>query len=136
MNRNKAKGDRAEMVARDFFRLNGFPGTERTRAGYTRDFGDLHLSPGALVQVKDCQRLRWSEWFTDLEEQIDSHGADVGFLMLKRPRMGSAQVGQWLAVMPVERMTRLVRAAGYGTPLPEDADSSLLTGSGWDQDER
>ena len=122
------------MAARDFFRLNGFPGTERTRAGYTRDFGDLHLSPGALVQVKDCQVLRWSEWFTDLEEQIDGHGADVGFLMVKRPRMGPAQVGQWLAVMPVDRMTRLVRAAGYGTPLPED--SSLLIGSRLDQDER
>ena len=134
MNRNKAKGDRAEMVARDFFRLNGFPGTERTRAGYTRDFGDLHLSPGALVQVKDCQVLRWSEWFDGLEEQIKGHGADVGFLMVKRPRMGSAQVGQWLAVMPVDRMTRLVRAAGYGTPLPED--SSLLIGSGWDQDDQ
>jgi len=134
VNRNKAKGDRAEMAARDFFRLNGFPGTERTRAGYTRDFGDLHLSPGALVQVKDCQVLRWSEWFTDLEEQIDGHGADVGFLMVKRPRMGPAQVGQWLAVMPVDRMTRLVRAAGYGTPLPED--SSLLIGSRLDQDER
>ena len=119
-NPNKAKGDRAEMAARDFLRANGFPGTERTRAGYTRDLGDLHLSPGALAQVKDCRVLRWGEWLPDLAAQIENHGADVGFLVVKRPGLGQMQVGRWLAVMPVQQMTDLIRAAGYGTPLDAD----------------
>lgn len=113
-NPNKAKGDRAERTGRDYLRAHGFPGTERTRAGYTRDAGDLHLSPGVIAQVKDCRTLRWREWLAELAEQALEAQADIGLLIVKRPGMGDP--GQWLAVTTVERMTELLRGAGYGTP--------------------
>lgn len=119
-NTNKRKGDLTERIARDYLRGVGFPGTERTRAGYTRDAGDLHLSPGVIAQVKNCRVLRWNEWFEGLAVQVAEAHADVGFLVVKRPGMGLSKVGQWLAVTPLAQEARLLRAAGYGTPLEEE----------------
>ena len=117
-NANKAKGDRAERAARDFYRANGFPGTERTRAGYARDHGDLHLAPGAIAQVKDCRTLRWQEWLSGLAEQKADARADAAWLVVKRP--GQGDPGEWLAVMTVAEHARLLRAAGWGTPIDDD----------------
>jgi hypothetical protein len=120
-NARKAQGDRAETAARDHARARGFPGTERTRAGYTRDHGDLHLAPGVIAQVKDCRTLRWGEWLPELAEQRADAGADVAMLVVKRPGMGARSTGQWLAVMSYDDMLDLVRRAGYGTPTEEVA---------------
>lgn len=114
-NPNKLKGDRAERAARDYLRTVGFPGAERTRAGYTRDAGDLHLAPGVIAQVKDCKVLRWQEWLAGLNEQAAEAQADVGLLVVKRPGQGNP--GEWLAVMPLRKMAALLRLAGFGTSL-------------------
>jgi hypothetical protein len=123
MNPHKAKGDRAERTARDFYRLAGFPGTERTRAGYPRDAGDLHLSPGTIAQIKNCRVPRWTEWLVQLAEQKREARADVAWLVVKRP--GLAVADDWLAVMTVAEHAELVRRAGYGTPLDE-LDAGVL----------
>lgn len=122
MNPQKAKGDRAERDARDWYRQHGYPGAERTRAGYTRDAGDLHLSPGAIAQVKDCKTARWSEWLEQLDEQQAEAGADVAWLVVKR--RGHADPSRWLAVMTVEQHAELVRRAGFGTPMEEEAQQT------------
>lgn len=109
---NKSKGDRAERAVRDFLRSNGFPRCERTRAGYTRDAGDLHPCQGLTVQVKDRAAYAWPEWFRQLREQRAEAKADHAVLVLKRRGLGD--VGEWLAVMPLSEMTRLIKAAGYG----------------------
>ncbi|MCK0516978.1 hypothetical protein [Williamsia sp. DF01-3] len=109
---NKTKGDRAERAVRDYLRSNGFPRTERTRAGYTRDAGDLHPCQGLTVQVKDRAAYAWPEWFRQLREQRAEAKADHAVLVLKRRGLGDP--GEWLAVMPLSEMTRLLKAAGYG----------------------
>lgn len=109
---NKSKGDRAERAVRDFLRSNGFPRTERTRAGYTRDAGDLHPCQGLTVQVKDRAAYAWPEWLRQLRAQRAEAKADHAVLVLKRRGLGDA--GEWLAVMPLSEMTRLLKAAGYG----------------------
>jgi len=121
-NPNKRKGDRAEAAARDWYRTHGHPGTERTRAGYTRDAGDLHLGPGAMAQVKDWSRPAWSEWLAQVAEQKAEARADVAWLVVKRRGIGDP--GQWLAVMTVEQHNELLRAAGWG-----DAPESALEAS-------
>ena len=119
-NPNKRKGDRAEAKARDWYRANGHHGTERTRAGYTRDAGDLHLGPGAIAQVKDVARPWWSEWLRQLADQKAEARADAAWLVVKRRGVGDP--GQWLAVMTVEEHNRLLRAAGFGDAIePEEA---------------
>lgn len=114
-NPSKAKGDRFERAARDHARARGFPGAERTRAGYARDHGDLHLAPGLIAQAKDCRDKRWGEWLPELDEQIHDSGADVGALIVKRA--GVADPGRQLAVMAYDDWLTLCRRAGYGTPF-------------------
>ncbi|MFC9514609.1 hypothetical protein ACFTSD_02655 [Nocardiaceae bacterium NPDC056970] len=120
-NRNKAKGDRYERDVRDFLRGHGFPGCERTRAGYERDAGDLHLDPvvgvgpGVIAQCKDHKTPNWSEFLEGLAEQIGESRAEVGFLSVKRSRPGKAPLN--LFVMPLEAGVELLRRAGYGEPL-------------------
>ncbi|WP_064078920.1 hypothetical protein [Prescottella equi] len=88
-NPNKLRGDRAERAVRDYLRANGFPHCERTRAGYTRDAGDLHPAPGATA----------------------------GQAVPVAQRRGLGDPGQWLAVMPLAAIARLLRDAGYGHDL-------------------
>lgn len=109
---NKTKGDRAERSVRDYLHGNGFPRCERTRAGYTRDAGDLHPCQGLTVQVKDRAAYAWPEWLRQLREQRAEAKAEHAILVLKRRGLGDP--GEWLAVMPLSEMARLLKAAGYG----------------------
>lgn len=118
-NRMKQKGDRAEVAARDTLRELGFQWTERTKAGYARDTGDLHLIPGVIAQVKDVATPRWTEWIEGLHDQINNAGADHGFLIWKRRGFGETRAREWLAVMTLEQMALLLRRAGYGSELTD-----------------
>lgn len=113
----KAKGDAWERAVRDHCRDHGFPWTERTRAGYTRDHGDLHLTPGpgVIAQAKNHQRICLPEWLAQLDTQTVDAGADHGFLAVKR--RGVADPGRAYAVLELDALLRLLRAAGYGEPL-------------------
>lgn len=108
-NRSKAKGDRAERDVCDWYLKHGYPNAKRTRAGYERDWGDVHVhgNATAVAQVKDCQSLRWPAWFHALGEQKRAAGAAVAWLVVKRPGMGD--VGEWLAVMTVADHAELIR---------------------------
>lgn len=127
-NRNKAKGDRAERAVLLALHKLGFPWAKRTRAGYERDYGDIHLSPGPglIAQVKDHKTVRWVPWLADLRGQRAACEADHAFLVVKRAGLGDA--GDWLAVMPLRDFAILARRAGYGDPLP--ADDSAVPGTG------
>lgn len=119
--RQKAKGDRYERDIRMLARMNGFPHAERTKAGYERDAGDIHLDPSpilgpeAVIQCKDVRTPNWSEWLEQLEKQKGESRAEVAFIALKRSRPGKAPLH--LAVLPLDEMFTLLRRAGYGTPL-------------------
>ena len=118
----KSKGDRYERLVRDLVRARGFPGAERTKAGYARDAGDLHLDPvlgigpACIVQCKDVRTPNWTEWLEQLQAQKEESRAEHAFLSWKRSRPGKAPLN--LAVMPLEDMLVLLRKAGYGTELP------------------
>lgn len=121
-NAKKDKGDRAERAALAYLRIFGFANAERTRAGYERDAGDIHLEPGGLIiaQVKDHKTPRWTEWLTQLREQVTQAKARHGFLLVKRPRFPVP--GEWLAVMALSDFIRLLRDAGYGEYDVEASD--------------
>jgi hypothetical protein len=118
---NKNKGDRFERAVQDHIQANGFPWCEKTRAGYARDHGDLHLDPvtrHVIAQAKNHARLALPEWLAQLEQQTAESGARHGFLIVKR--RGLTDPGRSYAVMELDPLLRLVRAAGYGTPLDAD----------------
>ncbi|MBM4707864.1 hypothetical protein GS982_01690 [Rhodococcus hoagii] len=122
-NKQKSRGDQFERDVRMLAVMNGFPGAQRTRAGYQRDAGDIHLdpgvglSPGVIVQCKWVQSPNWSEWDRQLAEQKDESGAEVALIAMKRSRPGKSPL--LFAVMPLEDTFTLLRRAGYGTPLEE-----------------
>lgn len=118
-NVNKRKGDWAERVVQATFRRLGFPWCEKTRAGYERDLGDLHLVPAkaAIVQVKNVRAPRWLEWMDDLQEQKTNAGADVAALVWKPSGLGETRSEEWLTVMRVRDWAELARRAGYGSEL-------------------
>lgn len=118
-NPNKAKGDAFERAVQDYLQANGFPWTEKTRAGYARDHGDLHLVPGPAViaQAKNHARIALPEWLRELAEQIEYAGADHGFLAVKRRGVGDP--GRSYAVMELSALVRLLREAGYGEQWPD-----------------
>lgn len=120
-NPHKDRGDRFENAVRDYVQSRGFPWTERTRAGYARDWGDLHLEPitrAVIAQCKNHNRLTFPEWLVQLRQQVARAGARHGFLVVKR--RGVSDPGRSLAVMELEQLLALLREAGYGDPLEEE----------------
>ena len=113
------------------------------------DAGDIALSPGVLVAAKSLRPVNRAEravpgWLAETEAQRQSAGADVALLVVRRD--GTADVGEWWAFVdafefaqwctdfevhgsrlnfPVRLLVadaaRLLRAAGYGSPLDEEA---------------
>jgi hypothetical protein len=113
---SKVKGDRFEIALRDHCRAAGFE-VERTRAGYARDHGDIHLGvtpsgPAVIVQAKNVREWRLSEWLREVAEQRDAASAQHGFAVVKR--RGVVDPGRQYAVLELDWLLALLREAGYG----------------------
>lgn len=109
--KQKTQGDAWERRVLKLFQKAGFDDARRTRAGYERDGGDLHLirsplGPKYMIQCKATRDLRWGEWSEDLIQQIEESNADYGFLALKR-KLQSGRVQGWIA-MPMEDFAQML----------------------------
>jgi len=113
---SKVKGDRHELATLAAL-TKALAGTgltvEKTRAGYERDGGDLHiLTPDRavlfVVQCKDVAVNRWAfpEWLRDLAAQRETAHCARGFLSVKRSRVLDA--AQAYAVADMTAMAALV----------------------------
>lgn len=125
-NRNHAKGMVEERAVLGILRTNGFPHSERTRAGRLEDQGDIFvtrttgLTPGVICQTKDVASPRWREWLTQLAQQKARSGALIAFLTVKlRGHGGKPPIR--LAIMPLDEFCTLLRMAGHGDTLEETA---------------
>lgn len=123
---NKRKGDAFEIVLREHCRAAGFD-ADRTRAGYARDHGDLHLAatpagPQVIGQAKNVRAINLAEFLRDTAEQRDAAGARHGFAVVKR--RGVADPGRSYAVLELDWLLALLREAGYGS-TPDDSPDSL-----------
>ncbi len=118
-NPSKVKGDVWERAVRDHLAAAGFD-VERTRAGYTRDHGDLHVGPrvgrgpALIVQAKNHSRIDLAGWLTQLGAQTADARADHGVLVVKRRQCGA---GRAYAVMELDALLGLLRAAGFVTDV-------------------
>jgi hypothetical protein len=113
--RSKAKGSGAERAVVEHLRANGFPHAERRLAGATKDRGDIAGVPAVVIEVNNCERIALGAWVDEATLEQANDGADYGLVWHKR--RGRADAGQWYATMPAAQMVRLLRQAGYGTPL-------------------
>lgn len=115
MSASKRKGSAAERDLVTFLRNAGFPHAERRLAGSAQDRGDIAGVPGVVWEVKNHAALNLAGWVDEATLEQASDGADYGIVVHKRRGKGNA--GDWYATLPVAQVARLLRQAGYGTPL-------------------
>jgi hypothetical protein len=118
-NPNKVKGDAFERAVRDHACTRGFR-SEKTRAGYARDAGDVHLldehrRPIAALQCKNVRTWDLAGWCRALAEQLAESGARHGALVLKR--RGTADPGQSYVVLTLDQYLDLL------TPTPDPLET-------------
>lgn len=112
---SKAKGDAFERAVRDHLIAAGFD-AQRTRAGYARDHGDVHVAtgpagPAVVLQAKAVREWRTAEWLAELNAQQAEAGAEHGAVVVKR--RGVADPGQSYAVLTLDALLALLAQAGY-----------------------
>lgn len=115
MSASKAKGSAAERDLVTFLRTAGFPHAERRLAGSAQDRGDIAGIPGVVVEVKNHAATNLAGWVDEALAEQGNDGADYGIVVHKRRGKGNA--GEWYATCTVAQMARLLRQAGYGSPL-------------------
>ena len=111
----KHRGYRSQRVVAERFADNGFPHAEPVGAG--RAGSDIVGLIGIDVEVKARRDLN----LVGLMKQLDARAKDgvLGIGVVRPDGMGETSVGMWPAVMCLDDLIALLRAAGYGTPLEE-----------------
>lgn len=119
MGANKAKGSSAERDLVAFLRANGFPHAERRLAGATKDRGDIAGIPGVVIEAKNCARTELGAWVDEALVEQANDRADLGVVWHKR--RGRRDPAGWYVTLTGAQFTALLRQAGYGTPLTDEA---------------
>jgi hypothetical protein len=111
----KHRGYRSQRVVAERFADNGFPHAEPVGAG--RAGSDIVGLVGIDVEVKARRDLN----LVGLMKQLDARAKDgvLGIGVVRPDGMGETSVGMWPAVMCLDDLIALLRAAGYGSPLEE-----------------
>jgi hypothetical protein len=111
----KHRGYRSQRVVAERFADNGFPHAEPVGAG--RAGSDIVGLVGIDVEVKARRDLN----LVGLMKQLDARAKDgvLGIGVVRPDGMGETSVGMWPAVVCLDDLIALLRAAGYGTPLEE-----------------
>jgi len=139
--RPKDIGTDAERAVVRYLQANGWPGAERRALRGTSDAGDITGTPGVAWEVKARNRPvsdgQVDAWLAETETERTNARAEIGVLVLRRPRFGDANARSWWAVMyanawilgasthtiPVRMLLAdacwLLRRAGYGDPLED-----------------
>lgn len=112
----KHRGYRSQRVVAERFAANGFPHAEPVGAG--RAGTDITGIVGVDVEVKARRGLNLLALMAQLEERAQDGVLGVG--VIRPDGMGEASVGRWPAVLCLDDLIALLRAAGYGLPLEED----------------
>lgn len=115
MNPQKNKGSAYERSIVNYLNECGF-GTERTRAGWTDDRGDVHgisdrLGVPFTVECKNHQRLNLAGWISELHAEIGNAKGVLGVLVHKR--RGTQNPAEQYATLPLGMLVSLLKEAGY-----------------------
>lgn len=128
-NPQKAKGDKFELDVVNYLVAAGF-NAKRTRAGYERDYGDIHVLDdlgrlGLILQAKNRAQdtspwRRLAGYVADTELQRSQAGARHAATVVKRP--GVAAPGKQYVVLELDWYLALLREADYpAEPETEEA---------------
>ena len=101
----KRKGHAAELAVAKWLRKQGID-ANRIQAGTHKDRGDISGIDLCVIEVKDRKAHSWHGYFDQLRNQIFNASAHTGVIIAKRP--GVTDVGEWMAVMPVDEWFKLM----------------------------
>ena len=111
----KIKGSKYERDVRDYLNSFGFD-TERTRAGWADDRGDIHGIVGQdgdmfVIECKNQKSMDLSGWCKELLNEVTNASGAAGAVVHKK--RGTSLVAEHYATMPVHMLIYILRKAGY-----------------------
>lgn len=113
----KHRGYATQRIVADYLAENGFPYAESTGAGRTGS--DITGTIGIDWEVKARRALNLTALLTQLAEREDGL---LGVGVVRVDGTGPSTVHNWPAVLPLATLVMLLRAAGYGDPLPDPSN--------------
>ena len=150
--RSKDIGTDAERAVARFLVTNGWPSAERRALHGSYDLGDITGTPGVVWEVKGGARAKVAAdglvalWREETRIERANAGADIGILVIQRAGYGPTRAGSWWAILDLgdfaglldthlwgvepqasvrvtlQTVCTMLRAAGYGEPLPIEAE--------------
>lgn len=121
-NASKKKGDLFELAITRYLVARGIDAV-RTRAGYERDYGDIHIRrsatsvwPAVALQAKNHRAWKLAEWIAALPAQVAEAKALTGALVVKRP--GVTDPGRQYVVVELDAYLELLDNAGLTEEVP------------------
>lgn len=111
MSKQKQKGTAFETLVVNFLREHGFRYAERRSLTGSADKGDITGCGPIVWECKNHKTYHLSEWMRETETETLNATADIGVLVVKRAGVGDP--ARQYAVLTLEDVTRLLKAAGY-----------------------
>lgn len=115
MSRSKTKGTAWESNICRYLAENGFPHVERRALTGSQDRGDIAGIPGVVIEAKNTQRAELAGWVDEAAIEQANDGADYSAVW--HHRRGRAAAADGFVTMTGAAFVRLLRQAGYGSPL-------------------
>lgn len=115
MSRSKSKGTGWETAICRYLAGEGFPHVERRALTGSQDRGDIAGIPGVVIEAKNAARTELAGWVDEAAIEQANDGAD--YSVVWHHRRGKASAGEGFVTMTGASFVRLLRTAGYGTPL-------------------
>lgn len=109
------RGRATQRMAAQWFATHGWPFA--TSKGASEGGRDIENMPGLAPEVK---ATRDGKLTSALWQAARNAGGDLPFVVWRPDRYGQGQIADWVVALRLEDATRLLRAAGYGDPLPDE----------------
>lgn len=115
MSKSRQKGTSWETALCRFLTEEGFPHVERRALAGTSDRGDIAGIPGWVLEAKNCRKVELAAWVDEAALEQANDGAE--FSAVWHHRVGKAHPSAGYVTMSGATFVRLLRSAGYGSPL-------------------
>lgn len=115
VNPQKIKGSAYERSIVNYLRDMGFS-TDRTRAGWSDDRGDIHGVTSTTGQpfTFECKNHRKDSlpgWIEELKREVSNAGGVAGVVVHKKH--GTTDAGDQFCTLPLSMLVQLLKEAGY-----------------------
>lgn len=110
-----ARGRATNTLAAEYWAANGFPGCASTWG--SQPGRDVKFMLGLAPEVKATSD---GDILAALRQAEKNSDGDLPFVLWRPDGYGPEKIDQWVMAFRNNVGTRLLRAAGYGTPLDKD----------------